>query len=94
MSFINISNHPSGKWSEEQKNAAKQMGYDTPNTFEYGDKVRVNDGICGGMVGIVKPYIYTNLDRYIEVQDIDSETHWVSIPVEAKHILTVLESVY
>lgn len=26
MSFVNISNHPSGKWSEEQKNAAEKMG--------------------------------------------------------------------
>ena len=58
--------------------------------LRYGMKVRVNDGIGRGMVGILNPQFYKNMDRYIEVQDINSETHWMSIPAENKHILEVL----
>ena len=58
--------------------------------LQYGMKVRVNDGIGHGMVGILKSQSYKNMDRYIEVQDINSDTHWMSIPTENKHILEVL----
>lgn len=56
--------------------------------WKYGDKVRVEMGYCADMTGIIKSHIYKTLDRYIEVQDILSETHWISIPVENQHILT------
>ena len=58
--------------------------------LKYGMKVRVNDGIGHGMVGIIKSQSYTNLDRYIEVQDLNSNTHWMSIPVESKRIIEAI----
>ncbi len=51
--------------------------------LEYGMKVRVNDGYGCGMVGILKSQSYRNMEKYIEVQDINSETHWMLYFVSA-----------
>ena len=45
--FINMTNHPSAKWSDEQKRAASEYGivvdYTPPSVSPYANEIEIND---------------------------------------------------
>ncbi len=60
--FINVSNHPSSKWGEEQLSAVKQLGADMIVDLEFP---QVDPNLDTVQLGVLALNLYSNIVSYL-----------------------------